>query len=141
MQVSSACVELRLRGRQRLQHAQRMRRRSHRLLWSCDGRHSRRVRAAAGRAAATNGPCGVHRLRADFAEPAATHAAASVAAARAAGSAVAATSAISRAFRQLREYWLFMLSRTGRERSGSKSTLRRGPQLHAIHDWGCDGTN
>ena len=34
---SAPRVGLRLRGRQRLQHAQRMRRRSHRLLWSCDG--------------------------------------------------------------------------------------------------------
>ena len=64
----------------------------------------------------------------------ATLAAASVAAARAAGSetsAVAATSAISRALRQLQEYWLFMCS-AGLvwNRSGSKSTLRRGPQLH-----------
>ena len=34
---SAPRVGLRLRGRQRLQHAQRMRRRSHRLLRSCDG--------------------------------------------------------------------------------------------------------
>ena len=68
------------------------------------------------------------------AEPAATHAAASVAAALAAASepsAVAATSALSRALRQLQERGTHVCSAgLGWNRNGSKSTLRRGPQLH-----------
>ena len=129
-------VELRLRGRQRLQHAQRMRRRSHRLLRSCAGLPWQCVFGR--RLLYRSVKCGSCGVQLDYgpisAEPAATHAAASVAAARAAGSetsAVAATSALSRALRQLQERGTHVCSAgLGWNRNGSKSTLRRGPQLH-----------